>query len=317
MNILEFIQRFPDEDACRLKFKEQRDQIGVICRKCNCKDHFWLENKQCYECKSCHSRQSLRSGTVMQNSKLPYRYWLITIHLLTSTKKSFSTEELRLQLGHKRYQPIWEMTNKLRDVMGKRDNLYQLTGETELDDGFFSTEIPQEHKNEPLKRGRGSQSKTKVLVMAESEFVENPKPGRKPKRVNHIKMQVISDLKSNTITSIVKEQVVKSADLITDDSTSYTKLIEHVNSHVAKVVEPQMIPIILPWVHIAISNAKRLLLDVHHKIKTEYLQYYLNEFCYKFNRRYFGEKLFDRLLIAAVSYTPEFKSKIYNRTLCG
>lgn len=107
----------------------------------------------------------------MQNSKLPYRYWLITIHLLTCTKKSFSTEELRLQLGHKRYQPIWEMTNKLRDVMGKRDNLYQLTGETELDDGFFSTEIPQEHKNEPLKRGRGSQSKTKVLVMAESEFV--------------------------------------------------------------------------------------------------------------------------------------------------
>lgn len=130
-------------------------------------------------------------------------------------------------------------------------------------------------------------------------------------------MQVISDLKSNTITSIVKEQVDKSADLITDDSISYTKLIEHVNSHVAKVVEPQMIPIILPWVHIAISNAKRLLLDVHHKIKTEYLQYYLNEFCYKFNRRYFGEKLFDRLLIAAVSYTPEFKSKIYNRTLCG
>ena len=317
MNILEFIQKFPDEDACRLKFKEQRDQIGVICRKCNCKDHFWLENKQSYECKSCHSRQSLRSGTVMQNSKLPYRYWFITIHLLTSTKKSFSTEELRIQLGHKRYQPIWEMTNKLRDVMGKRDNLYQLAGETELDDGFFSTEIPQEHKNEPLKRGRGSQSKTKVLVMAESEFVENPKPGRKPKRVNHIKMQVISDLKSNTITSIVKEQVDKSADLITDDSTSYTKLIEHVNSHVAKVVEPQMIPIILPWAHIAISNAKRLLLDVHHKIKTEYLQYYLNEFCYKFNRRYFGEKLFDRLLIAAVSYTPEFKSKIYNRTLCG
>ena len=317
MNILEFIQKFPDEDACRLKFKEQRDQIGVICRKCNCKDHFWLENKQSYECKSCHSRQSLRSGTVMQNSKLPYRYWFITIHLLTSTKKSFSTEELRIQLGHKRYQPIWEMTNKLRDVMGKRDNLYQLAGETELDDGFFSTEIPQEHKNEPLKRGRGSQSKTKVLVMAESEFVDNPKPGRKPKRVNHIKMQVISDLKSNTITSIVKEQIDKSADLITDDSTSYTKLIEHVNSHVAAVVEPKMIPIILPWVHIAISNAKRLLLDVHHKIKTEYLQYYLNEFCYKFNRRYFGEKLFDRLLIAAVSYTPEFKSKTYNRTLCG
>ena len=317
MNILEFIQKFPDEDACRLKIKEQRDQIGVICHKCNCKEHFWLENKQCYECKHCHSRQSLRSGTVMQNSKLPFRYWFVTMHLLTSTKKSFSTEELRRQLGHKRYQPIWEMVNKIRDIMGKRDNEYQLTGQMELDDAYFSTEIPQEQKDKPLKRGRGSQSKTKVLVMAESEFVENPKPGRKPKRVNHIKMQVISDLKSNTITSVVKEQVDKTTELVTDDSTSYTKLIEHVNSHVAKVIEPDMIPVILPWVHIAISNAKRLFLNVHHNIKTEYLQYYLNEFCYKFNRRYFGEKIFDRLLITAVSYAPDFKSKIYNRTLCG
>ena len=187
----------------------------------------------------------------------------------------------------------------------------------ELDDAYFSTEIPQEQKDKPLKRGRGSQSKTKVLVMAESEFVDNPKKGRKPKRVNHIKMQVISDLKSNTITSVVKEQVDKSTELVTDDSTSYTKLIEHVNSHVAKVIEPDMIPVILPWVHIAISNAKRLFLNVHHNIKTEYLQYYLNEFCYKFNRRYFGEKIFDRLLITAVSYAPDFKSKIYNRTLCG
>ena len=246
MNILEFIQKFPDEDACRLKIKEQRDQIGVICHKCNCKEHFWLENKQCYECKHCHSRQSLRSGTVMQNSKLPFRYWFVTMHLLTSTKKSFSTEELRRQLGHKRYQPIWEMVNKIRDIMGKRDNEYQLTGQMELDDAYLSTEIPQEQKDKPLKRGRGSQSKTKVLVMAESEFVDNPKKGRKPKRVNHIKMQVISDLKSNTITSVVKEQVDKSTELVTDDSTSYTKLIEHVNSHVAKVIEPDMIPVILP-----------------------------------------------------------------------
>lgn len=317
MNILEFIKKFPNEESCRLKFKEQRDQVGIICHKCNCKEHYWLENKQCYECKHCHSRQSLRSGTVMQNSKLPFRYWFITIHLLTSTKKSFSTEELRCQLGHKRYQPIWEMVNKLRDVMGKRDNEYKLSGQMELDDAFFTTEISNDQKNEPLKRGRGSQSKTKVLVMAESETVENPKKGCKPKRINHIKMQIIDDLKADTITDIVKEQVEESAELTTDNSTSYTKLIEHVNSHIAKIVEPEMISLVLPWVHIAISNAKRLLLDVHHKIKTQYLQYYLNEFCYKFNRRYFGEKIFDRLLIAAVSYTPDFKSKIYNRTLCG
>lgn len=63
----------------------------------------------------------------------------------------------------------------------------------------------------------------------------------------------------------------------------------------------------LPWVHIAISNAKRLFLDIYHDITGRYLQNYLNEFCYKFNRRYFGLNLFDRLLIAAVSYKNHFR----------
>jgi hypothetical protein len=83
------------------------------------------------------------------------------------------------------------------------------------------------------------------------------------------------------------------------------------------VVAPEEIAKVLPWVHIAISNAKRQLLGVYYKVKPEYLQYYLNQFCYKFNRRYFGEKQFDRLLIAAVSCPQDFKSRIYNRKNCG
>lgn len=317
MNILEFIQKFPDEDACRLKIKEQRDQIGVICHKCNCKEHFWLENKQCYECKHCHSRQSLRSGTVMQNSKLPFRYWFVTMHLLTSTKKSFSTEELRRQLGHKRYQPIWEMVNKIRDIMGKRDNEYQLTGQIELDNAFITTLISDDCKNEELKRGAGTQNKSKVLVMTESIVVENPKPGKKPKKINHIKMQVVPDLKADTAVEIVKEQIDSTAELTTDDSKTFYKLKQAVESHKAQVIKPEDLQKILPWVHISIANAKRLLLDMHHQLKKEYLQYYLNEYCFKFNRRYFGERMFDRLVFAAANYNTDFKSRIYNRSLCG
>ena len=65
-----------------------------------------------------------------------------------------------------------------------------------------------------------------------------------------------------------------------------------------------------PWVHIAIANAKRLLLDVYHDIRPEYLQNYLNEFCWKFNRRNFGEALFDRLMVATVSYKNQFRYNI-------
>lgn len=318
MNILNFMQRFPDEASCIAYLKEEREHSGVVCKHCDCKEHIWNPAKLSFECRHCHSRQSLRSGTVMEHSKLPFRYWIATMFLLTSTKKSFSTEELRRQLGHKRYQPIWEMVCKLRDVMGKRDERYQLTGQVELDEGFFSVELPEGEKGKPLKRGRGSQKKAKVLVMVESSPSEHAtKKGRPSKTVKHLKMQVIPNLKSKTITDIVKEQLEPSVELTTDDSTAYIHFDEHVQSHQAVIADKNTIQTFLPWVHIAISNAKRLLLDVHHRLKTEYLQYYLQEFCYKFNRRYFGEKLFDRLVFAAISYNTDFKSRIYNRTVCG
>jgi hypothetical protein len=317
MTIFNFTESFPNEEACILHFKAERDRIGVACPQCGCKYHYRLRNKLSYECRQCHSRQSLRSGTVLEHTRLPFMYWYIAMHLLTGTKKSFSSSELQRQLGHKRYQPIWELVCKLRDVMGKRDDLYKLEGQIELDNAFITTLIPDDRKDEDLKRGAGSQSKSKVMVMSESTTVENPKPNMPPKKVNHIKMRIVTDLKADTAAKVVKEQIDSQAELTTDDSTTYKALKEHVKSHRAQVVKPEDLPKMLPWVHIVIGNVKRLLLDTHHQLKKEYLQYYLNEFCYKFNRRYFGEKLFDRLVTVAVGYATDFKSRIYNRTLCG
>ena len=76
--------------------------------------------------------------------------------------------ELQRQIGHKHYAPIWSLLHKLRLSMGYSELLYELDGIVELDEGYFSTEVPEEQKDKPLKRGRGSQRKTKVLVMAET-----------------------------------------------------------------------------------------------------------------------------------------------------
>jgi DNA-directed RNA polymerase subunit RPC12/RpoP len=135
MNLLNFIATYPDEDSCRAKFKEYRDQQGVICPKCGHKEQYWKQDKSNYECKHCHYRQSLRANTVMHGSNLPFRYWFIAIHLLTSTKKSFSAAELQRQLGHKRYEPIWYLLHKLRGIMGKWDEQYSLL--EELVDNVF------------------------------------------------------------------------------------------------------------------------------------------------------------------------------------
>lgn len=317
MNIIKFSAQFPVEKSCIEYFKAQRDACGVVCPKWGCVHPYWLQNKLCYECKQCHHRQSLSSGTVLENSKLPFMYWYAAMHLLTSTKKSYSAAELQRQLGHKRYQPIWEMVCKLRDVMGKRYNLYQLTDEVELDNAFIATLIAEEEKDKPLKRGIGSQRQPKAVVLNESSFVENPKPGKKPKRVNHLKMLVIEDLRADTISKTVNEHVNPKAELTTNDATPYSKLFEQVKSHHAQAIKKEDLPKTLPWVNIAIGNVKRLLLDVHHQLTNEYLQYYLNEFCYKFNRRYFGDAFFDGFLIAAVSYNTDFRSRIYNRNSCG
>ena len=67
---------------------------------------------------------------------------------------------------------------------------------------------------------------------------------------------------------------------------------------------------VFPWVHIVISNVKKKLLGLHHHIKDAYMQNYLSEFCYKFNRRYFSVNLFDRLVITAMEkpwYKPYSK----------
>ncbi|MBA3901860.1 MAG: IS1595 family transposase [Bacteroidetes bacterium] len=307
MNLLNFIVQFPDEESCKYKYKEVRDKVGVICSECGCKEHYWKRDKWQYECKSCGKRTTLRSGTVMHGSQMPFRYWFIAIHLLTSTKKSFSALELQRQLGHRFYEPIWEMLHKLRQVMGKRDGEYELSEVIELDEGYFSTIKPKEENGKPLKRGRGSQKKSKVLVMVESVLVEGKTTKKgKPRKVGHIKMVVIDDLKAKTIFHQVNENISKNATIDSDNSTSYVLLKEIVKEHNPVVIPKEKVSEMLPWVHLAISNAKRLLLNIHHDIEPQYLQGYLNEFCYKFNRRYFGEKLFDRLLVACVSYKNEF-----------
>lgn len=309
MSLISFIERFPDEEACIQEFKRIRDKQGVICNKCGHKEHYWLQHKKSYECKACRSRMSLKSGTVMHKSQLSFRYWFIAMHLLTSTKKSFSALELQRQLGHQYYEPIWSMLHKLRAVMGKRDSKYQLDQIVELDEGFFkapNTERDADDDEIP-KRGRGSQSQAKVLVMVSSKVNMNKNKKldkyKKPTQLKYVKMIVIEDLKGETMQSHVESNIKQNSVIKTDDFRSYSRLNELVWRHISMKVPKVELDKAFPWVHTIISNAKRNLLGINHMTSRKHMQNYLNEFCYKVNRRYFGDKLFDRLLLASVTET--------------
>ena len=142
-----------------------------------------------------------------------------------------------------------------------------------------------------------------VLVAAESETIEEQEVSGKysiSKKVGFIKMKVIDSLKKADMADTVEELIEPGSELSTDGSNSYNDLHENYD-HQPKVLKKKEISKHLPWVHIVISNAKRLLLNTHHRIDDDFLQSYLNEFTYKFNRRYF-KNIFDRLLIASVSH---------------
>lgn len=303
MNFLDFHKHYPTEESCKLAFKKHREQVGIRCTKCSNTTHYWKKKREQWECKKCGHRTTLKSGTVMHNSKLSFQYWFIAMLFITSTKKSFSAKEVQRQIGHNRYQPIWEMMHKLRAVMGLKDELYSLKDQVELDEGFFETVDITRDYNKKLKRGRGSEKQTAVLVSTESIVVpekDRSKKYSKETKLRYIKMQVINSLKKETIKSEVTKTIVKGTVLKTDGSNSYNDLkAEYV--HQPTIATKSELSKLLPWAHTMISNAKKLLLDVHHRIDDDFLQNYLNEFCFKTNRRYFN-CIFDRLLIASVSY---------------
>ncbi len=107
MNLIEFQRHFPNEEDYKSHLKALRERNGITCPKCGYTHHYWKRYRSQWQCSRCGHCTSLTSDTVMHGTKLPLLYWFIAIHLLTSTKKTFSASELQRQLGHKRYQPTW------------------------------------------------------------------------------------------------------------------------------------------------------------------------------------------------------------------
>ncbi|QDP85348.1 IS1595 family transposase [Chryseobacterium sp. SNU WT5] len=299
MNIFSFGAEFSSEEDCISHFKAGRDKIGVSC-KCGKTDFFWIKSRLSYECKSCRKRTALRSGTIMENSNLSFLVWYKAMFLMSATKKGFSAKEMQRQLGLKRYEPVWTMMHKLRKAMGKRDERYTLEGMIEMDEGYFTVES-RELEQEKGIRGRGAVGKQNVAVMAESTPLENIETGETSKSCRYFKAIVLEDHTAEGINETIKESLAESSIVFTDQSTSYVDISQLVEIHISEKSSKETTKDTLRWVHIFISNAKRNLLGNYHKIKRKNLQLYLNEFVYKLNRRYFEDKLFDRLVLASIT----------------
>ena len=275
----------------------------------------------------------------MEYSKLPLRTWFYTIHLITSIKQVLSVKEVQYQLGMEQYPPVWLMMMKLRSIMGKREEMYLLNGRMELDEASFPTSIEESEKGKPLRRGTESQRQTKFLVIVESKEVddilkeylekiqidkvavlEKKARGRKTRKtVRYIKMFAIENMEATTIDQILAKSVGKNAIIVTDGHASHMHIKENLAGHIP-VLEynpEEVAKSYLPWIHTVIGECRTGIAAIHKEIDSRFEQLYLNEYCWKFNRRFFRNSsdskydLFDRLVKIAAIYTSDIKWRNY------
>ncbi len=200
MTILEFVSEFPEEQSCKEHFKAKREKEGVCCKSCKSNALYWLQGEWQWQCKHCSFRTTLRSGSMMENSNLPFRTWYLAIAFMSYSKKGISAHEMRRQFNNLRYATFWSLMHRIRNSMGHRDAMYSLEGMVEFDEGYFEKTTPAGIK---LKRGKGSVKQQNVAVMAESIPLESLETGKKNKAVRYFKMQVLNSHKKEAVNQTV------------------------------------------------------------------------------------------------------------------
>lgn len=284
MDFFQFQKRFSREDSCWKHLVKLRWPDGFVCPRCGHEKAGFHSKRKLHQCKACRYQASATAGTIFHKTKIPLRKWFWFIFLMSSQKTGVSIQGLQRLLGIKSYKTAWSMAHKVRKAMADRDASYQLANLVEMDDSYFGP--PGRGQ-----RGRGAKGKVPVVVAVENR-------GKKP---GFAAMRVVDNLKSAHIAHFAKSKIKEQQTVRTDGYVSYYCLSGCGYELDMRIVgNGPNASKELPWVHTLIANAKSMLRGAHHGVSHKYLQRYLDEFCYRFNRRYWPSQLFNRLLKAAL-----------------
>jgi transposase-like protein len=289
ITILELQKRFNTEEVCHQYLYEHKWPNGFECPKCMNNRAYEIKTRKLplYECTECGHQTTVKAGTIFEKSRKDLVTWFWAIFLMARDKRGVSALFLSEEL-HMSYQTAWTMHKKIQKAMAERDSKYALAGLIELDDAFFGA------PTEGGKRGRGTEQ-TKVLAALSLNNLGHPL---------FVKFQVVTDLKSNTIVDFAKANFESGSTICSDNYKSYRKLAVNDFTHIYKVSDHVVNPDHLKWLHTIISNVKAMIGGTFHGLDSKHLQLFLNEFAYRFNRRKFKNRLFNRLLDCCLVAKP-------------
>jgi hypothetical protein len=289
----ELERRFSTEENCRKYLFALRWPDGFICPRCGGKEA-WTMRRGLTLCAKCRRQTSVTAGTIFQDSHVPLTVWFRTMWYVTSQKSGISAVNVWRVLGLGSYKTAWTMLHKLRRAM-VRPGRDRLRGVVEVDETYWGGE-------EKGVIGRLTRDKALIIVGAEEDG----------KGIGRVRLRRIKRLSKACLHGFIGQEIEKGSTVRTDGLNIYMGLSGYVHDQQAQCHQAEG-EHLLPRVHRVVSLLKRWLLGTHQgAIGLEHLDYYLDEFTFRFNRRKSASrgKLFYRLAQQAVQVEPTLYSSL-------
>ena len=282
----EFDALIASEEACRAYLASIRWPTGFVCPRC-AQTKAWPKATGVWECTQCGTQTSLTAGTLFQDTRSPLRVWFQAIWYITGQKYGASALGLQRVWGLGSYHTAWAWLHRLRRAMVRpgRDRLH---GVVPVDETCWGSE-------QPGKRGRGAAGKTLILVAVEHT-------GRK---LGRLRLLRIPDAAGETLVPALQELVTTGSTVETDGWAEYRGLTKAGYHH--QVLRAEATDDLLPQVHLVVALMTRWVLGTHQGgIQVSHLDYYLDEYTFRFNRRTSHSRgvLFRRVVEYAVQVGP-------------
>ncbi|MBT3210476.1 MAG: IS1595 family transposase [Planctomycetaceae bacterium] len=323
-SLTEFQTLFPNDKACAEYLEKVRWENGFECPHCGATgEPFRIATRpNVLRCRKCRKDVRLTVGTVMERSCVPLSIWFCGAYLITSQTPGMSATQFQRQLGLSRYETAYGLLHKLRSAMVRpdQDKIGGREGEhVEVDETLVGGRT----------RGEGRGKHHKVIVSCAVE-VKHSQPGtaqdkRKDGRyAGRLRLSVQPDRTASSLCGFVESTVAKGTLIVTDNWKGYSALKDMGLGHhaIAECGDPEIADEFLPISHAVFSNLKAWLMETHHGVSPQHLQAYLNEFTFRFNRRYYPMNAFRSLLglathAEAPTYADLYSGKWKHPTCCG
>ena len=285
-----FEARFSTEEACREYLIRLRWPDGFRCRRCG-SNRYWRVREVLLQCVQCGHQASVTAGTIFQDTRSPLRLWFRAMWWVAAQKNGASALGLQRILGLKNYRTAWTWLHKLRRAM-VRPGRDRLAGTVEVDETYLGG------LEEGL-RGRQVEAKALIVVAAQEDG----------QGIGRIRLRQIADASAASLIPFIEEAVEPGSVVHTDGWLGYEPLEKKGYRHTVTVLRRQekSLSELMPRVHRVVSLLKRWLIGTHQgAVSHKHLDYYLDEFTFRFNRRRSKSrrKLFFRLVQQALSVEP-------------